>query len=63
MGSFLVICKICANSTGHSHYERLIGHVHPVAAAYKLTGAIPHERTVRINGQVRLIEMRHWHHL
>ena len=62
MGSFLVICEICTNSTCHNQYDRLIGHIHPVAAANKLTSGIPHERIVWINGQVWFIETRHRHH-
>lgn len=46
MRSFLVIRKIRTDATSHSHYERLIGHVHPVASTNKLAGGIPHEWAV-----------------
>jgi hypothetical protein len=49
MRSLLIVREICANSSGHNYYERLIRHVHPVAAPNELTGGIPHERTVWFN--------------
>jgi hypothetical protein len=49
MRSLFVVREICANSSGHYYDERLIRHVHPVAAPNELTNGIPHKRTVWFN--------------
>ena len=42
--------EVCTDPFCHHHNERLISHVHPIAAANKLIRGVPDKGTIGIDG-------------
>jgi hypothetical protein len=46
-----------ANPDNHYHYEGVIIHAHPIAAANKFVRSVPHKRPIGLNAEVGFVTL------
>jgi hypothetical protein len=57
--SLFIVGQICASPLCHDHHQGAIRHIHPIAPTNKLVRTVPHEWTIGITAEVRIVKAVH----